>query len=153
MSDMRELNKVIKRMQYTLPIINNVLRKWWGYQFLTKLHISMQYYTFELDKESRKLCTIVRPFGAYSYNRVPMGLKISPGYAQARMEEVLHRLDSVECYIDGIGIFSTDWEGLVSTLSQALQCLEQNDFTINQFKCQWGVKETACTISLVERAS
>ena len=86
---MRELNKVIKRTQYTLPTINDVLRKCRGYEFLTKLDISMQYYTFELDEESRKLCLIVTPFGAYSYNRVVMGLKISHGGAQARMEEVL----------------------------------------------------------------
>ena len=138
-SDMRELNKVIKQIHYTLPIINDVLRKWRGYQFLTKLDISMQYYTFELDKESRKLCMIVTPFDSYSYNRIPMVLKISPGYAQARMEEVLRGSDSVECYIDNIGVFSTDWEGHVSMLSQVLQHMEQIGFTINPLKCQWRV--------------
>ena len=89
-SDMRKLNKVIKRTQYNLPIITDVLRKQTGYKFLTKLDISMQYYTFELDEEIRKLCTIVTLFGPLCHNRIPMGLKTSPGYAQAQMEEVLH---------------------------------------------------------------
>ena len=85
MSDLRELNKVIKQTQHTSPVIADVLWKRMGHEFLTKLNISIQCCTFELDEASKKLCMIVAPFGPHCCNRVPMGLKISPGYAQARI--------------------------------------------------------------------
>ncbi len=60
-TDLRELDKVARRQQYPLPIIQDIIRKCTGYKFFTKIDISMHYCTIELNEESNDLCTISTP--------------------------------------------------------------------------------------------
>jgi hypothetical protein len=141
-SNLRQLSKVIRHKPYPLPIIMDILSKHSGYKFFTKLDVSMQYYTFELDKESQDLCTIITPFGKYKYLRLLMGLKCSPDIAQAAMENVLSDIEDANVYIDDVGAFSSDLDHHVNLLATILRQLRENGFTINPLKCEWAIKET-----------
>ena len=77
-SDLQELNKVVRQKQYPLPIIMDILEQRKGYTFSTDLDISMQYYNFELDDKSKDIYTVATSFGKFKYNRLPMGLKCPP---------------------------------------------------------------------------
>jgi len=140
-SDLRYLNTAVKRKQYPIPVIQDVIMRRDGYRYFTKLDLTMQYYALELDDEGKDLCTIVTPFGKYRYRRLPMGLKISPDVAQSIMEEILGDLD-VEVYIDDIAVFSKDYDEHMDKVNEVLKRLEATGFKINPLKCEWCVAET-----------
>ncbi len=133
-TDLHSLNKAIIHKQYPLPIIMDMLDCISGYKFFTKLDISMQYYTFELDEPSQELCVIVMPFGKYKYKPLPMGLKCAPDFAQKVMEEVLCNVEDTGIYLDNIGAFSFTWEHHILLLDKILHQLEANSFTVNPLK-------------------
>ena len=133
---------MVKRRVYPLPRIADILRKRTGYQFFSKLDIKSQFFAFELDEESKDLCVIVTPFGKFRFNRLPMGLKQSPDFAQEVMEDILRGLNECDCYMDDVGAFDDTWDKHMRTLDRVLQRLQDNGFTVNPHKCEWGVQET-----------
>ena len=67
LTDLRELNKRIKRFPYPIPNIQDLLMKLEGFQWATALDLNMGYYHIELCLASKKACTIVLPWGKYEY--------------------------------------------------------------------------------------
>ena len=66
-SDFRELNKRIKRKPFPIPKIQDLLLKLGGFRYGTSLDLTMGYYHITLCPKSRKLCTIVLPWGKFEY--------------------------------------------------------------------------------------
>ena len=52
----------------------------------------MGYYTIRLDPDVSKICTIILPWGRYSYLRLPMGVA---NIFQAKMSEPMATLEFI----------------------------------------------------------
>ena len=109
-SDFGALNKCIKQKTYPLPRISEILSKRTGYAYFSKLDISMAYYTFELDDDSKDLCTINMPYSLYCYCVLPLGIVQSPDFCQETMEHILQGVMDADLYIDDIRCYGKSWK-------------------------------------------
>ena len=142
--DFRELNKRIKRTRFIIPEIRDILERGRKYKFLTKIDISMCYYTLELDDESKNLCVIVTPFGKYRRTVAPQGLKPCADWTQATMVEIFNDMwpNQLEIFFDDIKVTSMTWDEHIKTVTEVCRRLQDNGFTVNPTKCAWGVDES-----------
>ena len=69
----------------------------------------------------------------YSYNRLPMGVKISPDVG----------IPNCCCYIDDLGIWTYgSFDDHLAVVDLVLSRLHANNMKCNPLKCEWFVKET-----------
>ena len=138
-SDFRELNKRIKRKPYPIPKIQDMLLKLEGFQYATSLDLNMGYYHIELTPFSKRLCTIVLPWGKYEYQRLPMGLCNSPDIFQEKMGELMTGLEFVRTYIDDVLCLTTgSWQDHLAQLDEVLKRVQQAGLKVNARKSFFG---------------
>ena len=141
-SDFRELNKRIRRKPYPIPKIQDMLLKLQGFRFATSLDLNMGYYHIELNPDSKRLCTIVLPFGKFEYQRLPMGLCNSPDIFQEKMSELFAGLDFVRAYIDDLLITSNStWQDHLEKLDLVFFKLREAGLKVNAKKSFFGKHE------------
>jgi hypothetical protein len=131
-NDFRELNRRIKRKPYPIPNIQDMLLNLEGFQYATSLDLNMGYYHIELCPASKKLCTLVFPFGKYEMQWLPMGLCNSPDIFQEKMSELFDGLEFVRTYIDDLLCLTKgSFEDHLEKLERVLQRLRQAGLKVN----------------------
>ncbi len=93
-----------------------VLQELEGFTFAMALDLNMGYYTIRLDPNAFRICTIIVPWGKYSYKRLPMGIAGSPDIFQSKMLELMKSLEYVRAYLDD----------LAASLGAALRAISKN---------------------------
>ena len=124
-NDFRELNIRIKRTPYPIPKIQDMLLKLEGFQWATSLDLNMGYYHIQLHPDSKRLCTLVFPWGKYEMQVLPMGLCNGPDIFQEKMSGLFFDLEYVRAYIDNL---------LITTKGELVDHLEKLDIVLAKLK-------------------
>jgi hypothetical protein len=70
--------------------------------YATAHDLNMGYYTIRLDPAVSLMCTIIFPWGKYSYERLPMGFGGSANIFQAQMMDLIASPEFVQAYMDDL---------------------------------------------------
>ena len=106
-TDLRELNKRIRRKPFPIPKIQELLHKLKGFQYATSLDLIWDITTSNLTPKASSYCTVVLPWGKYEYLRLPMGLCNNPDIFQEKMSELMQGLEFTRAYIDDLLVITT----------------------------------------------
>ena len=143
LTDFREVNKRLVRKPFPIPKISTVLQELEGFTYATALDLNMGYYTIGLDPEASKICTIIFPWGKYSYKRLPMGIAGSPDIFQEKMSDLMATLEFVRTYLDDLLIITKgSLEDHLEKLSMVLTRLQDAGLKINADKSKFCALET-----------
>ncbi len=135
LSDFREVNKRLIKKPFPIPKIRTVLQELEGFTFATALDRNMGYYTIRLDPDASKICTIIFPWGKYSYKRLPMGIAGSPDIFQAEMMKLMESLEYVKAYIDDLLCISREsFDDHLDKLEEVLKQLREAGLKVNADK-------------------
>ena len=95
----------------------------------------MGYYHVELHPDSKKLCTLVFPWGKYEMQVLPMGLCNGPDVFQEKMSTLFEELDFVRTYIDDLLVTTKgDLDDHLEKLDVVLRKLKRTGLKINANK-------------------
>ena len=113
-----------------------------GFTYATTLDLNMGYYTIKLSESAQRICTIVTPFGRYSYKRLPMGVKCAPDIFQDKMSELMSDLEYVRAYLDDLLVLSTStFEDHLDKIAKVLARLKQAGLRVHVAKSKFAMHE------------
>jgi hypothetical protein len=67
LGNFQEMNKRLVQKLFPITKISMILQELEGFSFATALDLNMGYYIIRLDPDASKICTIIFPWGKYSY--------------------------------------------------------------------------------------
>ena len=111
------------------------------YEVMLVLDLKDAFHSLRLSEKLQKYCSILPYFGStsYLYQRMPMGLNVSPPIWQTYINTILNSLQSrkyCEKIMDDLLLFTPSKAAHIAKLEDLLKALRKNGLKISPKKCQ-----------------
>ena len=143
MTDHRHLSIRIAKNNLAYPLLKGTFSGLGSSkcEVLSVLDLKEKFCPFRLLENSKKHCGILPYFGStpYLYQRMPMGLNISPSIWQSYINAILVCLQSkkyFEAIMDKLLLFTPSKNSHITKLEDLLNALLKNGLKISPKKCQ-----------------
>ena len=142
-TDFRHLNMRIAKNNLAYPLLKDTFTLLGSFkcEVLSVLDLKDAFHSLRLTENSKKYCGILPYFGStsYLYQRMPIGLNISPVVWQSYINAILNCLSSrkyCEAIMDDVLLFMLNKQTHFEKLVDLLQALCKNRLKISPKKCQ-----------------
>ena len=141
-TDLRHLNVGIAKNNLAYPLVRDTFSVLGNSkcEVLSVLDLKDAFHSLKLSENSKKYCGTLPYFGSpYLYQRMPMGLNISPSIWQSYINAILACLQSrkyCEAIMDDLLLFTSSKETHMNKLEDLLKALLKNGLKISPKKCQ-----------------
>ena len=111
-------------------------------EVMSVLDLKDAFHSLCLSEKSQKYCGILPHFGSasYLYQRMPMGLTVSPPIWQSYISTILNSLQSrkyCEAIMDDLLLFTPSKKAHLAKLENLLKALQKNGLKISPKKCNY----------------
>ena len=142
-TDFRHLNMWIAKNNLAYPLLKDTFSMLGSSkcEVMSVLDLKDAFHSLRLTENSKKFCGILPYFGSpsYLYQRMPMGLNISPPIWQSYINAILNCLQSrkyCEAIMDDLLLFTPTKASHFEKLEDLLKALRKNGLKISPKKCQ-----------------
>ena len=142
-TDFRHLNMRITKNNLAYPLLKDMFMLLGGSkcEVLSVLNLKDAFHSLRLTESSKKYCMILPYFGStsYLYQRMPMGLNISPAVWHLYINAILSCLSSrkyCEAIMDDLLLFTPNKQTHFEKLIDLLGALCKNGLKVSPKKCQ-----------------
>lgn len=133
--DPKDLNKAIRREQYPIPTVEEVVSGMPGAKVFSVLDAKSGFLQIKLDYESSLLTTFNTPVGRYRWLRLPFGIRSAPEIYQRIMDTMLEGIPGCRAVMDDILIAAKNPVEHDEILTRVMQRAKSWNLKLNFEKC------------------